>query len=225
MAARLSTHQQKVYDYLVSISPSGATNAEIVEATRIQPHQTVFQITKLLMKAGLTRGEQGRYREKEWVFFARLEKTAAEKGEPVSRISAVSQSTPLPKEFNETATSPADFERLTTRVMSDYFGVSLGHGKLPGVSKDFDLVSADGNIVGDAKYLTLVGGERLPPAKFSMIAEHVWLLENTHAKRKFLVFGNQREAPAKWLERFGHLVRGVEFYFLSDDGGLERLNG
>jgi hypothetical protein len=49
--------------------------------------------------------------------------------------------------------------------------------------------------VGDAKYYTLVGGKRLLPAKFSVIAEHVWLLEKTEALGTSLVFGNERRVP------------------------------
>jgi len=57
---------------------------------------------------------------------------------------------------------------------------------VPGIRKQFDYVSADAQVVGDAKYSTLVGGERLPPAKFATIAEHVWLLEKTNAPMQFL---------------------------------------
>ena len=85
------------------------------------------------------------------------------------------------------------------------------------------MVSADCDIVGDAKYLTLVRGQRLPPAKFSVIAEHVWLLEKTGAPMTFLVFGNDRQVPELWLQRYGKLASGVSFYFLSDDGTLEAL--
>lgn len=63
----------------------------------------------------------------------------------------------------------------------------------------------------------------MPPAKFSIIAEHVWLLEKTGASTMFLVFGNQRGVPVLWLERYGDLVSGITFYFLTDDGKLEQL--
>jgi len=91
------------------------------------------------------------------------------------------------------------------------------------VPKAFDLVSPDGSIIGDAKYFTLVKGQRLPPAKFSVIAEHVWLLEKTDALTRFLVFGNQREVPQFWLKRYGSLVSAVDFYFLTEAGDLELL--
>lgn len=79
------------------------------------------------------------------------------------------------------------------------------------------------DIVGDAKYLTLVGSVKLPPAKFMEIAGHVWLLEKVPAKRRFLVFGNQRRVADWWLEKYGRLDTPVEFYFLADDGKLDRL--
>jgi len=53
----------------------------------------------------------------------------------------------------------------------------------------------------------------------------VWLLEKTGAPATFLVFGNDRDVPTLWLERFGNLVPAVAFYFLSDDGQLDLLNG
>ena len=94
---------------------------------------------------------------------------------------------------------------------------------LAGIRKRFDYVSADQQVIGDAKYYTLVGRERLPPAKFATIAEHVWLLEKTGAPTQFLVFGNDRDVPLRWLERYGALARGVQFFYLSDDGHLEVL--
>lgn len=87
--------------------------------------------------------------------------------------------------------------------------------------KKFDMVSPDGALVGDAKFLTLVRGEKWPPAKAMEIAGHVWLLEKTRASRRFLVFGNQRRVSEWWLEKYGPLVSDVEFYFLADDGTLE----
>lgn len=49
------------------------------------------------------------------------------------------------------------------------------------------------------------------------------MLKKTEAPITVLVFGNQRKAPVQWLERYDHLAPGVDFYFLSDDGTLERL--
>lgn len=114
-------------------------------------------------------------------------------------------------------------EALARRALGEHYRTTLAPGTLPGIRKRFDFVSPDQHIVGDAKYYTLVGGERLPAAKFSTIAEHVWLLEKTAAPKQFLVFGNDREVPLRWLDRYGELVSGVKFYFLDDDGQLEVL--
>jgi hypothetical protein len=119
--------------------------------------------------------------------------------------------------------TPKGFEALARRAMSDHFSVELAPGRVPGVPKEFDLVSPDRRIVGDAKYFTLVRGERLPPAKFSVIAETVWLLEKTGAETRFLVFGNDRQVPELWLKRYEALASAVAFYFLAEDGGLEEL--
>ena len=63
----------------------------------------------------------------------------------------------------------------------------------------------------------------MPAAKFSDIAEYVWLLEKTNADVAFLVFGKDRDLPQRWLKRFGALAPGVRFFFLDDDGGLTEL--
>jgi len=117
------------------------------------------------------------------------------------------------------------FEKIAREVLSDYFRTRLRKGRIPGVPKEFDMVSEDRKIVGDAKYLTMVRGKHLPPAKFSMIAEHVWLLEKCPASHKFLVFGNDSRVPREWLKRYGHLVNNVTFFFLDESTKkLERLN-
>src|SRR5258708_2561805 len=68
---------------------------------------------------------------------------------------------------------------------------------------------------------SLIGGVGLPAAKFSIIAEHVWLLEKTGARTTFLVFGNDRPVPLRWLARYGVLASSVTFFFVYDDGTLE----
>lgn len=44
------------------------------------------------------------------------------------------------------------------------------------------------------------------------------------APTTFLVFGNDRQVPVLWLQRYGNLASGVAFYFLTDDGVPEQLN-
>jgi len=162
-------------------------------------------LTQQLMRTGLIKGEQ---RGREWFFWA--------------DESATAQLPPAGRSAGE-GLRPRDFEALARRVLSDHYGVTLSPGSVGGVRKEFDFVSSDERIVGDAKYYTRVGGSRLPPAKFSAIAEHVWLLEKTGASIRFLVFGNDRQVPIMWLKRYSNLVSGVTFYFLTDDGRLEEL--
>ena len=208
------THRERILDYLWSISPDYATNNQIREATDIRSHQQVYLLTQELMYSHLIRGEQ---RGREWVFWT-------------DESPAVQLASPGQASRHELATTveerltPHRFEDLARNVMSRHFGVSLTAGQVSGVHKEWDMVSPDGDIVGDAKYFTLVHGQRLPPAKFSIIAEHVWLLEKSGALVTFLVFGNERKVPELWLQRYGNLVSGVSFYFLSDEGDLERLS-
>jgi hypothetical protein len=86
------------------------------------------------------------------------------------------------------------------------------------------MTSLDRDIVGDAKYFPRVWEQQLLPFLFSIITEHVWLLEQTGASFPFLVFGNDRQVPALWLEQYGELVENVAFYFLHDDSELEVLS-
>lgn len=116
-----------------------------------------------------------------------------------------------------------EFEEYARSLMSLHTGVEFQPRKVGHVPKLFDMVWGDSEIVGDAKYLTLVRGKRLPPAKFMEVAGHVWLLEATKANRLLLIFGNDRRVPEWWLENYGHLVQRVEFYFLGDYGQLSRL--
>jgi hypothetical protein len=203
------TNKERILDYLWSISPDWATNGQIRDATGISPHQQVYLLTQELMHSRLIRGEQ---RGREWVFWAD-ESPAVQLASPgwAPRREVITQASEKP--------SPAAFEDLAQAVMGRHLGVPLAAGQVAGVPKEWDMVSPDGDIVGDAKYFTLVQGQRLPPAKFSVIAEHVWLLEKTGA----LAFGNDRQVPELWLRRYGSLVSGVRFYFLSDDGTLEEL--
>jgi hypothetical protein len=121
-------------------------------------------------------------------------------------------------------TTPISFELLARRIMSTRYSTPLEARRIPAMPKLFDMVSADYSVVGDAKYFTMVQGERTPSAKFSVIAEHVWLLSQCQAVQRFLVFGHDRRVPEQWLRRYGSLVQGVRFYFLGVDGNLSLLN-
>jgi hypothetical protein len=59
------TNRGKVFQYLKSIAPEEATNAQIRETTKVEPHQQVFMITQELMNKRMIRG---RRIGKEWFF-------------------------------------------------------------------------------------------------------------------------------------------------------------
>jgi hypothetical protein len=202
------SNQDKVLSFLKTISPEIATNAEIVARTSIQPHQQVFQITRRLCEEGKI---SSRKHGHEWVFWCdetdlRCEKSIADNASLGTKISY------------------RQFEELARKCMEQRFKCTLSDRQVDGQPKRWDFVSDGSKIIGDAKFYTLVKGGRFPPAKMSVIAEHVWLLEKTRAKTKFLVFGNEKRVPEIWLEKYGQLVVDVDFYFLSEGGQLEKLN-
>lgn len=200
----MKTNVERVMDYLWSVGPQGATNTQIRCATGIEPHQQVYMITQELKRKGrIASLREGR----EWLFF--LSKSA---GDLLQSPGQAAPGSPLPR------LTAAQFENLARGVFGQRYGAQLSPKETPGVPKLFDMVSPDGDIVGDAKYYTMVGGQHLPPAKFSIIAEHIWLLEKTTARTKVLVFGNDIDVPKRWLARYGHINKDVSFYFLTDEG-------
>lgn len=201
------THAESIYNYLWSIAPDGATNGQLARHLGIASQQTVYMATQDLLRRGIIRGEQS---GRTWRFYAVEPHYGSPGGTGAARSAAPASG----------ALTPQGFETLARRILGDHYGVALSPGSVPGVPKLFDLVSPDGCVVGDAKYYARVG-----PARFSVIAEHVWLLEKTGAHQTFLVFGNDRQAPQLWLQRYGGLVFHITFYFLTDDGRLESLNG
>lgn len=203
------SYKERILDYLWSVAPGGATNGQIARALGISSQQTVYMTTQELAGRRLIRAAK---EGATWVFYALDAHTDG--GAVRASVASTTRAGALP---------PATFAALAGRVLGERFGTELLPGIVPGIRKRFDFVSADQWIVGDAMYNTLVGGERLPPAKFATIAEHVWLLEKTHAPTQFLVFGNDREAPLRWLERYGSLAGSVQFFFLRDEGYLEVL--
>jgi len=202
------TRKEMVLKYLQSIYPDDATNSDIVLATGIEPHPQVFQKTADLRKEGKIAGRQV---GKVWHFQAI----------PGKKLSNLESHETLTKSPNEI--SPKEFEDFARKIFSGYFETQLIKTNIPDIDKNWDFLSEDGSVVGDAKYYTLVQRKKKPPAKFSIIAEHVWLLEKTKAEKKFLVFGNQIEVPRLWLEKYGNLVKDVQFYFLDNHGEITRL--
>jgi hypothetical protein len=207
------TYADRILDYLWSIAPDGATNHQIATRLMIRSQQTVYLLTQQLLRRRQIDGEQ---RGREWVYYS-ADESSSDPG-------------PVPETANQSAQSggplsPARFEALARDVLTARFGSVLSAGSVPGVRKRFDFVSLDRRIIGDAKFYTLVQGVNLPSAKFATIAEYVWLLEKTGAPTTFLVFGNERQVPLWWLERYGNLATDVTFYFLTPDGQLEVLAG
>lgn len=129
---------------------------------------------------------------------------------------------PVPRSSAIVSPPAAAFEARARAAMEQRYATTLKPALVPGVPKRFDFVSPDCSVVGDAKFYTLVKGVGLPPAKYSTIAEYVWLLEKTAAMHKFLVFGNERRVPDGWLKRFGELTE-VDFLFIDDAGAVLNL--
>ncbi len=206
----MSGNEELVLKAVERVKPDWISNAMIESKSGVAPHQQVFQITRKLMSAGYIEGEK---RGGDWFFRATGSQPAVEAAPPPDALS--------PGVQGERAC--ARFESRAREVLSSRLGVPLLARNLPNVPKKFDLVSSDGTFVGDAKYFDMVRGVGTPSAKFSIIAEHVWLLEKTNALSKFLVFGNNRRVPKDWLKKYGYLAEGVAFLFLDDDGELEVL--
>lgn len=115
----------------------------------------------------------------------------------------------------------AKFEEKVRQFFIKEFNVGFASQKvnIKGVEKSFDLVSNNGVYIGDVKYYKNI---KTPAAKWSTIAEYVWLLEKTEAEHKFIVFGQDKEVPMRWLSRFGSLTN-IQFYFFCENK-LEKLN-
>lgn len=86
--------------------------------------------------------------------------------------------------------------------------VDVGTGR-----KKFDLVSADLQIVGDAKSFSDASGAS---GKLSGIAEYVLFLQAVPARRRFLVF-ERRLVADQFLRRWRGVIGDVHFYLLEGD--------
>jgi hypothetical protein len=201
------SNKERVLNYLRSISPRTATNAKISAATGVRPHQQVFQITSQLEKSGQI---NGRLFGKEWEYWITLEARIAE----VSIGSAI--------QINSMSEA-AGFENAARLKLQEHYGCLFSRGSVAGIPKSWDYLNPENQIVGDAKFYSMVVGERSPPAKMSVIAEYVWLLSKISYVERFLVFGNDKRVPVLWLGKYGHLADGISFWFLGTDGVLERL--
>jgi hypothetical protein len=61
------TQVQQIHNYLWSVAPNGATNAQIAQGTGITSHQGVYMTTQHLLSEGRIRAERAGRR---WLFFA-----------------------------------------------------------------------------------------------------------------------------------------------------------
>ena len=110
------------------------------------------------------------------------------------------------------------FEDCARAYFSEFWGKELKERSVPvggSVPWKFDLVSEDGRIVGDCKWLKSIP---VPAAKWQAIAECIWLLQKVPAEKTFMVFGQDIEVASRYLKRVGPLTAPVEFYFLDADG-------
>lgn len=114
------------------------------------------------------------------------------------------------------------FQKLAGRLLEEQWGLCLSQGevRLGSIRKAFDYVSKDRSVVGDAKFY---GDCRSPSGKMATISEYVFLLQKCNASHRFILFGNDRAIPERWLRRYGSLLDGIRFYFLGPNG-LEVLN-
>lgn len=193
----------KILGFLRSISPKTATNSQIVSRTGIRPHQQVFQITRRLCDGGQIRG---RLFGKEWEFWT---------DDNISTDTIQGE--------NAVSGTALAFERWVRGLLQERFGCPLPDGIFPDVHKRWDFISPDRSVIGDAKFYSLVNGERYPPAKMATISEHVWLLSQTNATHRFVVFGNDVRVPEQWLSRYGRHLGDIRFYFADEGTGISVL--
>lgn len=117
-----------------------------------------------------------------------------------------------------------DFEVRARPIVERYFNVQLFERAVKiseNFTKKFDLVSEDEEWIGDMKYYRMIP---TPAAKYSTIAEYVWLLQRTKAKHKFIVFGNSEELPKKWYNKHHELLDDVEFWFIDSKNAMKRIS-
>ena len=115
------------------------------------------------------------------------------------------------------------FERKAREFISEKWRVKLTKQEIEigKVKKKFDLVSKNKQTIGDIKYYKNIKNSS---AKLSIISEYVWLLQKVKAKKKFILFGKDKEVPKRWLKRYGSIVEDIKFYFWNHKNGeLEEI--
>lgn len=110
------------------------------------------------------------------------------------------------------------FEEYARFYFSKLWGIELRSRSVQiagAVTWQFDLVSPDLRIVGDAKWFKTL---KVPAAKWQAIAEYIWLLQKIPADKTFIVFGHDADVAERFLRRVRPLTAPVEFYFLDETG-------
>jgi hypothetical protein len=207
------SHQATILRFLRKHGTHWFDDDDLAAKLAIRPRQTVNQVCRSLHEAGLI----DRLRKN-----GKIVNTI--RPSKMERMGEGGSERPIVSQVARRELSPAlSFEEMARKVVEERFRVQLQRGSIPGVPKLFDFVSTDHSVVGDAKFYTMVQGEYPPPAKLSIISEHVWLLQSCAATHRVLVFGNDPRVPQEWLKRYGHLAKGVQFFFLAEGGRLVPL--
>lgn len=126
--------------------------------------------------------------------------------------------------IKESVKEAKDFEEKARPIVEKYFDVKLEEREVKiceGLTRKFDLVSDDEEWIGDMKYYRMVP---IPAAKYSTIAEYVWLLQKTKAKHKFIVFGNSEELPKKWYSRYHGILDDVQLWFIDNEETMRKVS-
>jgi hypothetical protein len=203
-------NETRVLDFVGGAGSNGVSDSDIVAATGIKQQKQVMQITRKLLDSGKI---SGKWQKGQWQFAASTFQRSPNSTSALENAATLLDDIPVPRKFLKCA----------VETMSQLYDAPLRALSVPPVGRYFDLVSADKKICGEVNYFALVRGLGSPIAKLALIGEQLWLLERTTAKKKFLLFGNDPKMPALWLQRFGHIERSVDFFFLSDSGVLEKI--
>ncbi len=204
------TNKERVLDYLWQIAPEKATNKQIAKDAGLVSHQVAYMLTQELLRNRQIIGERG---NGNWLFTVNPA-TSLKTPHGDMRLTASGSVFYDPKRLK------ASIEKeLSVKTKNKKWG-----GKLSvDFPKDFDFISEDGAIVADIAQISMVSGEKLMLAKFSMVSEMVWLLEKVPAERRIIIFtGDTEELPQNWLSRLGSLTT-VEFFFIDEFGKMKQL--
>ena len=211
----MQNYSERIYTYLQSIYPQGATNAEIDRALQMPSIYVVNGITRALLNQERILGVPGVTGQRSMTFYARS---------PEETTSPLQLSTASTSKGDETGvTLPQEFQQRAAEFLSRRYGKMLSNRSLPLMPKSFELVSDDVGVVGCARYFPRNGGPNLQAIRLAIITEAAWLLERTSAENKFILFGGDRATPFQWLQQNGLLCPGIKLYFLFDNGNLEEL--